>query len=355
MSALLGNANELRLFPGAVGPYLSNFSLNQTTDALEFIFQTQEPIVITRLGIRQGIVTGTAPLYTIRLQGVDTTGIPNGTDKTGATATITPVAGGNNTWSWLTLGTSYTAAAGEWLAISLGTVGTVDASNFCSFTSQNGIYGTTGQPYGIQNDNTVRTKVISPEFGYGSSTQSYGTPAISSFNTAYNSASTPNERALRFNIPTTFCSSYKIHGITFNGALEAAGAFDLKIYDTNGTTVLQQTSFISNQDSSASGFRLRYLYFTGTPVALNAGSTYRLSVVPTTGNITVSGFTVPVAADMDAFPYGAAFGTGSSRAGGAWTDDVLTRYGINPLLSDITVAAASPVGRTTGARSIGTY
>src|SRR5438105_4685448 len=86
----------------------TSFALDQTTDQIEYIFQAAEAITITRLGFRYGTRTGTPPTYQVSLQGVDGTGVPDGTVKGGgspASATFTPPADAtwDATWRWVTL------------------------------------------------------------------------------------------------------------------------------------------------------------------------------------------------------------------------------------------------------------
>src|SRR5262245_2059365 len=110
---------QLRGWLGTNAPAISNFTLNANNDQVEFVFQVREAVTITRLGFRQGTVTGTSPEFKISLQGVDTSGNPDGTIKGGGSPAedlFTPAGGANSTWLWKTLDNSYAAAAGEFLA-----------------------------------------------------------------------------------------------------------------------------------------------------------------------------------------------------------------------------------------------
>src|SRR5262245_6559267 len=98
-------------------------ALNQSTDTMEFIWDSYDNgLVISRLGFRYGTRTGTPPTYRISLQGVDGSGLPDGTIKGGgspASATFTPPAdtSWNSTWQWINLSNTYTTAnRGEKLA-----------------------------------------------------------------------------------------------------------------------------------------------------------------------------------------------------------------------------------------------
>lgn len=355
MTALAGQA-ELFFWQGGTASAVTNFALNQNTDQLEFVMQCPEDMTITRIGIRQGTITGASPVYIASIQGVDNTGIPDGTIKGGGTpasATFTPTSGNNNTFIWVTLANSYAAVRGELIsAVIAYSSGTIDGSNFVSFAVTSAVNGTPGRPYGIQNDNGTRTRVSTTAlFGVGTASTVYGYPCNVATGTSHSSASSPDEYALRLNIPTTICSTYKIRGAVWYGTTAATGAYDVKLYDTDGTTVLQQVSVDTDQDQSSAGSRRREIYFDETTLStLNAGSNYRLSILPTTGSLTMNRLSVLNSDEFDAFPYGT-WATSSTRTdAGAWTDSSLARNAINPIIADITLPAsggglaAIPVG-----------
>lgn len=347
MAAIVGKWGELFFWPGSTVNLISNFTLNQTTDAAEYIFQAREPITITRVGYRQGTVTGTAPTYVVALQGVDGSGFPDGVTKVNVgdcSVSVTPVSGGNSTWVWKTLDNSYTCTRGEWLSLVISTTGTVDASNNSSFaiTGVGGVQ--TGEPFSIQNDNAVRTKQgTTPLFGYASAGTAYGWPLQTSGSSAFNSASTPDEKAVLFNIPTTWWSTYKVYGVAMYGAFTAGTTCDFVLYDTDGTSVLQNFTADTDQDHNPTASRRRVFIFDETTLStLNAGSSYRLSIKPSATSATIQTFTVGATADMDAYFGGATVAQGSTRTdAGGWTDSNVTRWGLNPLLSDITAPSAN--------------
>lgn len=343
MTAIVGVPFELELYPGGVSPAATNFTLNQTTDQWEIIFQAVDAITITRLGFRQGTVTGTPPVYIISLQGVDASGNPDGTIKGGASpasVTFTPAGADNSTWLWKTLANAYTCARGEWLSIVITySSGSVDSSNNCSFTITSAVSRTPGQPYGIQNDNGVRARQAATCcFGYGSSGTAYGQPTESTINSGFSSGTTPDEKATLLNIPSAWWNTYKIVGVVLYGTFAVSASYTVNLYDTDGSTVLQNVTVDTDSDASAASSRQRTIYFDETTLStLNAGSSYRLSVVPGATSLTIGGMTMHASADLDAWPGGSAVAQGSTRkSAGAWTDDNKTRYGINPILADIT-------------------
>lgn len=344
MSEILGSP-ELMFWPGGPSPAIGNFGLNQATDALEFMFQSPTANPITRVGVRQGSVTGIAPTYKVSLQGHGTTGVPDGVIKGGATpasVTFTPVAGGNSTWQELTLANAYTPVLGEFLSCVIAySSGTVDAGNSCSFSCFNSLIQNSGTPYPITNDNGVRSfSAASPTFAVGTASRVFFFPVASLSTGSFSSTTTPDEKALVLNIPIAVCSTYKISGVVYYGSPSVAGSYDIVLYDSDGTTVLQRTS-VDGDYGTASGSKPFRLYFDDIPFTLNAGSNYYLSILPTVGSCSIQTIVVASAADMDAYGYGSGWGTSASRTdGGAWTSSSVTRYGLNPILSDITAPAS---------------
>lgn len=353
MAALIGVPEPFRFWPGGTSPSVSSFTLDATTDSLVFVFQLPEDVTISRFAVRQGNAIGTPPAFKGSIQGVGGDGNEDGTIKGGgspASVVWTPSSGDNNTLYWKDLDNAYAGSKDEWLALVLARdSGTIDGSNNCSFGSISAVGPAASTPYVIQNNGGSRSRSGStPLFAYGSTTRVYGYPVLSTLGSSFNSGSTPDERAVLFNIPTSACSTFKLAGARVFGTLANGGAFDLKLYDSDGSTVLQSRSFDADQDSSPTSARERPYYF-GTPATLVAGTSYRLSFVPTTGSLVLVGLTVANDADMDAFPWGGAVASGSSRTDvGSWTDDPKTRYGINLIVSDLTPPAGGGSGYSRG-------
>lgn len=335
--------------PMVTSPALgSAFALNGATDQLEFIAQIHEPMTITRVGFRQATVTGTAPTYKASIQGVDGSGLPDGTILGGgspASTTFTPVSGGNNTWQWKTLDNSIAVSRGDWIAIVIShDSGTIDGSNNCSFTPTGAHLPTPGIPYCITNDAGSRSRQASAAiFGYGTSTTPYGNPLQSVIATAFNSSSNPNEKGNAFVIPVDFCASYKVGSAPIHGTMAAGTSYDVILYDSDGSTVLQSITIDTDKDASATSARRREIHFDESSLAtLTAGTKYFLMLKPaTTTGIVLAGMTVAAAADMDAYVGGSAMcHSAVQTSGGGITEDTTIRYGINPVIFDIT----PPVG-----------
>jgi hypothetical protein len=328
----------------SIGPA---FGLSASNSAVEFIFQAFEAATITRLWYRQSSVTGTSPVYQISLQGVDASGLPDGTIKASgnAKATFTPVAGNNNTGNWINLTSSYTCTRGELLAIVIAySSGTVNASNLASFSDQvaSGVLEVT--PYLIEN--TAGTRVRSRNqmlYGYGSASVAYGNPALNFTQQGFNDGSNPDEYALRFIVPATWFGSYKVAGVkALVGAPPAGSSLTWTLYD--GTTALQTYTQDSDYFQGTTVTPMEILFTDTTLATLTSGNVYRLAVKNNhaSSNMTLMTQQVTANADLAAYPGGIEWYQSTRNNAGAWTDVNTTRPFVEPLFSDFT-GASKPV------------
>ena len=329
-----------------------NFTLNASTDAAEYIFQTPEAITITKLGFRYGLRTGTPPTFKISLQGVSVAGTPDGTIKGGASpasATFTPPADTtwDGTWQWITLANTYGTTRGEFLSIVIAyDSGTIDGTNNSSFTTHATHLTHNGgflKGYSIQNDAGVRTiQIDQPIFGYQSSTTAYGFPLKAINNTTFNSASTPDEYALRFLLPAGWGSTFQVGGVRWRG--NPAGANDVVIVLYSGTTVLQNVSFDRDFDAAPFGVdRVREYYFDeATLSTLNFGTEYRVGLQPSGagGSSTLVTLVMAAAADAAAHNGGTSFYLSTRTDAGAWTDVSTERPLMEIIIKDWTGGSA---------------
>jgi hypothetical protein len=348
MSAIVGGS-VLPLWPGGNPPGVNAFSIAASNSAVYYVFQVQEPVTIRRLGFMQASITGSPGSYKVSLQGVDGSGNPDGTIKGGgspASMSYTPGAGAN-LWMWKTLDNAYAAARGERLALVIAPdTGTFDASNFLRITHINGLSPAFGLPYGITNTAGTLARVTnSPMFAFGDTASTFGRPSTTTVGTvSFNSGSTPDEYAVKFTLPASFGSTFKVCGAVVWGTTTAGSTFDLLLYDSDGTTVLQQTTFDTDLDVTPTSNQARTFYFDDAPAVLSAGTAYRLGVQPAGSNISLDRLQVPAAADMDAYRLGQAILMSTRTNAGAWTDDATQRVGIDLILSDLTPPAGGGGG-----------
>lgn len=333
---------EIGLGVGSSTPVIASFTLNGSTDILVYVFQAPEAATITGILLRQTTATGTAPTYRVSLQGVDSSGIEDGSIKASGNAYVdtTPTSGNNNTMLRLALGTSYTCARGEMLAIVVAyQSGTIDGSNNCSFSSTHSLSHIPGIPYAIQNDAGTRTRqAASANIGYYSSSKTYLPTAETVTGLSFSSASTPDERGLKFTLPSGWGSTYQLLGARWLGTLPTGGSYDLVLYDSDGTTVLQSETMDTDHDQSAGSLRMRQVIFDEVTLStLFFGTAYRLVLKPTSGSLSVYEWTVDAAGDLTGWPLGSDACYTSRTDAGSWTDDAAKRLAFASLiLSDIT-------------------
>lgn len=334
----------------SVTPTFVNFSLDASTDTLEVMFQAREACTITHIGFRYGVRTGTPPTYIASLQSVSaTTGLPAGILGGGspASVTFTPPADTtwNGTWQWVTLANSYTCTRGEILAIVIAySAGTINGSNFSSFTMTLNWNCRKRWPTAVQNNAGVRAGGDNnlPVWGYKSSTTTYGCPIKAAPTDTFSSNTTPDEKGILFTLPAGYAATFKILGVDVGINLAAAGGtFTLKLYDTDGTTVLQTLPVDVDQLDRAQnlGGQVFTLIFDETTLStLTFGSAYRVTLEATSVGLSlaITALQVDASNDRTAFSGGTQFQLTQRTDAGAWTEDATQRPMIGLILDDLT-------------------
>jgi hypothetical protein len=149
-------------------------------------------------------------------------------------------------------------------------------------------------------------------------------PIVLLISNAFASNSTPDEYALRFQVPVECELSAVMLRMTANNF------FDLVLYDAGDNVVFTVTH---DPDFSIGGGNLVIVV---PDTILTANSTYRLAVKPTTtSSITLYSTTVNVNANFGAFPGGIEFYRSTRTDGGAWTDSNITRPWMNLFFNGI--------------------
>lgn len=322
-------------------PHMANFNINGThtltssTHGWGVGFRARDTNPITHLGFLYNSRTGTPPTYRISLQGMDATnGRPDGTVKGGGTpasATFTPPADTtwNSIWQWISLDNSYTPTLGEELCFWVDySSGTVNASNYSGFTvslstgaglPQNEYY-----PLIKLASGTYTKSGVLPVFGIRTASTRYGNIMQSSYNSR--SASTVGHRqAMTFALPSGIFSSYQVSAVRFCGSIASAAAKNplLKIWDGDGTTVMQSITLDSDIGTNPSvAYNLHELQF-GTPASLTPGTTYYAGLEvadATSGGVLINGIQLNGADDRDSWEGGTNIGFATYN-GSSWTAD----------------------------------
>lgn len=131
---------------------------------------------------------------------------------------------------------------------------------------------------------------------------------------AYNSGSSPNEYALQFDVPVEVSVDAAI--VTMLLASNTASHFDIVLYE--GTTALATVSFDAHTFRGTSAYGLLVPF--GSDITLTPGTTYYLSLKPTSANnVSLVYFEVNATGHFDVHSGGQTW-LMAHRAGGAWTN-----------------------------------
>jgi len=278
---------------------------------------------ISHIGLKVASKTGTpaASSYMVSLQSVGADGLPTGNDiatgsavsaGSGTATTFTPSATG---WLWVAIGTPYTAARGDLVAVVVERVAATDASNKIEVAIRNATGGNLcGLPYALTNDGASWARAVGdtcwPLFGYKNSDASVvGGKPSSSTGTAQAFGNTV-ETGASFTLPASLCTTYTVRGVRWRGTTPAAGTntFAARIYASprSSPSALQSTTAQDGDTfSAAAASRANETYFSTAPLAeLACGTEYVIALSTTTAsNMDFLSMTVPAAADFNAHPY----------------------------------------------------
>lgn len=328
-----------------VNPSLSTIAFNATNIAVEWVFQSKTNQPITTLYYKQNGLTGAPGTIRLSLQGVDSSGNPDGVIKSSgnAFATKSLAAGDNGNVVAVALGSSYTPSLGEDIAQVMDfSSGTFDASNLLTLALQASGMVSKGFPYVTVNNAGSRTRQTGvPVFGYATASQMYGYPIKGFTAPSFGSGNNPNEYALKFTIPAAWTGTYSLLGVEMGAALAASQTLTIKLYsggNAGDTTVLASDTHNTSLATSTGARAHEFVLPNISAVTLTAGSTYRLSVVPGATSQTFYYASVQNAADWAAMEGGTSLSY-STRNGGNWTDTDTNRMLFQLIFQDLSVSA----------------
>lgn len=303
-----------------------NAAVTSANHSAAFVFQAPKDGNINKILVTIGTVSGSCTIEA-RLEtvsGTNPSGSLAGTNTNGTQAVS------NNTTYAVTLTASKAVTKGDILAIvikySAGTTINVKTVN---------AYQQSKYPYGLFNTGgtyaTAATPVVSP--GYDDGTYAVIPPIVPAVATAttYNSGSTPDERGNYFTLP----QGARATGIWIAYQNSATSAdFTLKLYDSDGTSVLASVAMDADTLFGTSG-GMMYVHFTSR-VTLLANTAYRITVLATTANDNAwVRFQALNTAVMGAFPGGANWYGTSRTDAGAWTEVTTDWYPMGLLVDGI--------------------
>lgn len=327
-------------------------SLNANNVGVFWAFQPYSTDPITHLGYRYGARTGTPPTYRISLQGVTGAGIPDGTvvgGGTPASVTFTPPADGtiDGLWQWKPLDNAYTPSRGQVLASCIEySAGSVDASNFSSFTRQVvSLRFASGFPYsGTMAAGTwSKTTNSLAAVGWRTASGRYGTIWQSDF--ATNTAATNGHRsAMHFTLPAGHGDTFKVLGTRCRCRMPAGGnTLTLGLWDA--TSLLQSASLDSDHSSTLNADAAVELIFSDATLAtLSFGTKYYVGFQVASSNaVGLRGIQLAEADDRIAYPYGVVRGY-ATFDGSSWTDNDTVMPLCDLIFDDITEPAGGGSG-----------
>lgn len=315
-------------------PWVSTFGgyaqgasiINASGDRIAFVIQVPKTGTLDKFELRVAGITN-SPDNGIRLSFQDvstTTGDPDGTQDQ-----YRDIAAGSlsaNSWTVPGLMTHNGTDGGNKRSVTRGEL-LACVVDFVTFVASDSItFSTLSISTGLRNiyfDDAATGTYVKNAAAFGLLALKYddGTygefvdpcwPALTINNTAFGSGSTPDERALRFQIPTRM----RCIGAWVQAALGANA--DIVLYD-NSSSVLASVSIDSDQKSNANGGVIQVLW--SSSITLEPDTTYRLAVKPTTAStVTFQDFDLPGAAYQACMPGGATWYYSSRTDAGAWSD-----------------------------------
>lgn len=344
------------LFSGAFGPNgtvsaFTNFTVSASTSGWGAIFQPWTADAITHLGFRYGARAGTPPTFSMRLEGVDASGNPDGSDVGGGSATaktFTPPADAtwDGTWQWIALTNSYTPTRGQFLASTIRySSGTIDGSNNSSFSrTAPGLSAFDEFPYTATMTASAWTKIntAGPVFGWRTASGRFGFIAQSNYNT--NTANTATHQSgMYFTVPAAWGTSYQVVGLAFYGRIAAAaGSAKVNLYQTDGT-LLQSTTIDGDHMAAAGGTGGFRIVFQDTNLAtLTTGTKYYAVIEVVSGVVGIKGFNIAEAGDASAFANG--INRGLVTNAGSYSETTTVMPICELILDGITVPSGSGGG-----------
>lgn len=331
---------------GAIGA-ATNHSLDANNDGLAFVFQPDSADPITHLGFRYGARNGTPPTYIIGLEGVDgSTGFPDGTYLGGGSpwsSTFTPPADAtwDGLWKWEALDNASGHARGDVMAYTIRySSGTIDGSNFSSFSRSVAVVGAIAQfPYALTLTAGTWAKQTLPVFGYRTASGRYGIIGQGAFTTT--ESTTGNRQAAHFTLPSTHGSTFKVVGAKGAFRIPASGAtFKFGLWNGAGTAIQEITLDSDNFNPAANPGSGRLFFDESSLTALDYGTKYYIGFESVSSSVVgINGIQFAEAADRSAFPFGTARGL-STWNGASWTDDDTVLPTMELILSEVAVPSA---------------
>jgi len=186
-----------------------------------------------------------------------------------------------------------------------------------------------------------------PNFGCGTATRQYKLGYTASSIGSWNSGSTPNQRGIKFKLPSSVCTTFKVAGVRMGiGPTNAAAQWTLKLLDSSNT-VLQDRTYNNFEAYNTNNQIVHDYYFDeSTLTALSPNTDYRIVVEAISASLGCMTYIEPsssVDVSSGFIPDGTFHLT--TRAGtGAWTDTTTNWFPMQLLIDDFTASGSSGGG-----------
>lgn len=316
----------------------SDYTLDATTDEIAITCYAPKAMDIDQIGVYVSALTGT-PTYTVQIEGVSATGVPDGSVKSSATAQWAPIGTG---WTYITLGAAHTVAVGDLICLRIkdGTTGTdPSGSHNITVRMQSAQYQTNAIPYIMYSTDTgtswTKVQEVRPLFAFrdsGATTDVFGYPIDpTSYNSVPEQANAANEvSAQKFKLSSRWGKRLKISGMEIRYAAPLGDCY-VGIYDSTGAAVVEIAVDVDYRATSASNLQV---FFT-TPAWIDTNTIYYAGIRYNGVTSWIYVYDLPNSTDRAAFP-GYPDNSYSHYNGTSWTDDTVNiTHGIGLYVSDI--------------------
>lgn len=319
----------------------NSVTIDSNGDRVAGVFQAETTDAITHVGYRQGTTTGSPGVLRISLQGVDSSGNPDGTVKGGgspASTTFTPAGGGDNTWIWRALDNSYTPAAlGELSSWVIDrSSGTFDGSNNVSILrSNNAMLGVSLFPYTLSDTTGSWAKGTGSLFGYKTASARFGhyCQAV----TMQSVTTSGHRRALAFTFDGEGAASYKLIGCNAVVDFPASGNIKFGLWNSGG--LLASATLGNSQVQNNTLDRVAHIYF-DTYATLTPGTKYYIGCEADGNAFEVAQMEFAEAEDIGAWVSDYTKLALATFDGSSWSETATSTAMVQPIIQAVTGKSA---------------
>lgn len=271
-------------------------SLSSTTTYIGLGFCAEATIDLKKVGFYATVAGSGTQTVSLSVETINTAdGLPSGTAIVSTTVSLPLTVG----WNEVTFSTSGTLSAGTLYMLKIGPMSAAPTTNptiAYAFSNADESF----VPYTVLNGTRQSTRVTECFYlvDNDGGAKYYGWPFWRSSTQGDNQLAVNNslpQVGMKFRVPTTVCSTYKLLGIKFTGEVSAVTPqIQIAVYDWNSgntSTALDSVNFSSQASANISNGCAILEYYFDTPPTLDAGSDYIAAI----GTSDATSATSPVA------------------------------------------------------------